>query len=104
MTSSDDSFAARESLSLQDLAHAAPAAFADHTAKSTDSKYVFISTREIVSALMNPGFAPTHTMQRAFIGLLASLMRRTPCRPALLAHGGPDMLACSRFHRTKEGP
>ena len=63
MTSSDYSFAARESLSLQDLAQAAPAAFADHAAKSTGAKYVFISTRNIVSALMDAGFAPTHAMQ-----------------------------------------
>lgn len=68
MTSSDSSsiaasFAAREALSLQQLAHAAPAAFADHAAESTGPNYVFISTRDIVSALMDAGFAPTHAMQ-----------------------------------------
>ena len=59
MTSSQFAFAARTSLSLQELAQRAPAAFAEQAAQCTGAKYVFISTREIVAALMDAGFEPT---------------------------------------------
>ncbi|MBT2304028.1 DUF932 domain-containing protein [Variovorax paradoxus] len=58
-------FAFAASMSLERLAERVPAAFAEHAAESTGPRYVFISTREIVSALMDAGFAPTHATQTA---------------------------------------
>ena len=63
MTSSSTAFAARTSLSLQELAHCAPAVFADRAADCTGPKYVFISTRDIVTALIDAGFEPTLAVQ-----------------------------------------
>lgn len=63
MTSSHIAFAARTSLSLQDLALSAPAVFADRAAECTGPKYVFISTRDIVCALVDAGFEPTLAVQ-----------------------------------------
>lgn len=59
MTSSPIAFAARKSLTLEQLERSAPAVFADRAAESTGPKYVFISTRDIVTALMDAGFEPT---------------------------------------------
>jgi hypothetical protein len=56
-------FAARRSLSPQELARSAPAVFADHAAVGTSPKYVFISTRQIVEALGQAGFEPTQAAQ-----------------------------------------
>lgn len=56
-------FAARKSLSPQELAASAPAVFAEEAAARTGPKYVFISTREIVRALEEAGFAPTLAVQ-----------------------------------------
>ena len=76
MTSSSDyAFAARSALSLQDLANRAPAAFAERAAEFTGPRYVFISTREIVSALMDAGFAPTHAVQSQARGANAGYAR-----------------------------
>ena len=63
MTSSSIAFAARTSLSLEQLARNAPAVFADRAAECTGPKYVFISTRDIVTALMDAGFEPTLAVQ-----------------------------------------
>jgi hypothetical protein len=63
MTSSSTTFAARTSLSLQELAHCAPAVFADRAAECTGPKYVFTSTRDIVTALIDAGFEPTLAVQ-----------------------------------------
>ena len=54
---------ARSSLSLQDVQHRAPAVFAEQAAQTTGPRYVFISTRDIVTALMDAGFAPTDALQ-----------------------------------------
>jgi hypothetical protein len=56
-------FAARQSLSLQELARVAPAVFAEEAAGCTGPKYVFISTRDIVTALMEAGYQPTLAVQ-----------------------------------------
>lgn len=56
-------FAARKSLSAQELARSAPAVFAEQAAACTGAKYVFISTREIVAALGEAGFEPTLAVQ-----------------------------------------
>lgn len=63
MTSSHIAFAARKSLTLDELERSTPAVFADRAAECTGPKYVFISTRDIVSALMDAGFAPTLAVQ-----------------------------------------
>ncbi len=63
MTSSPIAFAARKSLSLDELARNAPAVFADRAAETTGARYVFISTRDIVTAMMDAGFEPTHAVQ-----------------------------------------
>ncbi|MDM0117274.1 hypothetical protein QTI66_34710 [Variovorax sp. J22R133] len=63
MTSSPIAFAARTSLTLEQLEHSAPAVFADRAADHTGPKYVFISTRDIVTALMDAGFEPTLAVQ-----------------------------------------
>jgi len=57
------SFAARASLSLQEVQRLAPAVFAEHAADITGPRYVFISTRDIVTALMEAGFEPTAVQQ-----------------------------------------
>ncbi|SDZ70595.1 protein of unknown function [Variovorax sp. YR266] len=62
-SSSSHVFAARTSLSPQELARSAPAAFAQQAAACTGPKYVFISTREIVAALGEAGFEPTLAVQ-----------------------------------------
>lgn len=56
-------FAARSSLSLQDVQRMAPATFSEQAAEFTGSRYVFISTRDIVTALMDAGFEPTEAVQ-----------------------------------------
>lgn len=64
MTSSSSiAFAARTSLSLDQIARSAPAVFAERAADSTGPRYVFISTRDIVTALADAGFEPTHAVQ-----------------------------------------
>ncbi|MDR6860958.1 DUF932 domain-containing protein [Variovorax guangxiensis] len=63
MAFSPYAFAARKSLSLQELARRAPAVFAEQAAACTGPKYVFISTRDIVTALMEAGFEPTLAVQ-----------------------------------------
>lgn len=63
LPSSSHAWAARSSLSLQDVARLAPAAFADQAADTTGPRYVFISARDILSALMDAGFAPTAAVQ-----------------------------------------
>lgn len=57
------SHAARSSLSLQEVQHRAPAVFAEQAAETTGPRYVFISTRDIVTALMDAGFEPTYAAQ-----------------------------------------
>ncbi len=63
MTSSSIAFAARKSLSLDELERSAPVAFASRAAETTGARYVFISTRDIVSAMLDAGFALTHAVQ-----------------------------------------
>ena len=55
---------ARPGLSLSRLQRHAPAVFADHRFEKTSPNYVFISTRDLVDALMQAGFAPTDAQQR----------------------------------------
>lgn len=62
-SSSSMAFAARASLSVQQLAHSAPAVFAQQAAACTGPRYVFISTRDIVDALGEAGFVPTLAVQ-----------------------------------------
>jgi hypothetical protein len=50
------SFAALSSLSLQEVQRGAPAVFAEHAADINDPRYVFISTRDIVMALIEAVF------------------------------------------------
>jgi len=62
-SSSSVSFAARSSLSLHEVQQQAPAVFAEHAADITGPRYVFISTRDVVMALMDAGFEPTTVQQ-----------------------------------------
>lgn len=48
---------------IDQLAAQVPAAFTDHAAEHTSSNYVFISTRELVSALLDAGFVATQARQ-----------------------------------------
>lgn len=50
-------------ISLEDLHHSVPAAFADGPFSATGPSYVFISTAQLVDALLNAGFEPTHARQ-----------------------------------------
>jgi hypothetical protein len=50
-------------LDASQLAHRAPAAFADHPAEKTSGKYVFISTKSLVNALLDAGFVATAANQ-----------------------------------------
>ena len=54
----------RPQLSLMGLERRAPAIFADHQFEKTGRNYVFISTRDLVEALIQAGFAPTDAQQR----------------------------------------
>jgi hypothetical protein len=54
----------RSDLSLDYLRSRAPAAFASHRSERTGDHYVFISTHELVQALMDAGFHPTDARQR----------------------------------------
>lgn len=68
MTMSQFAHAFQEPLSLDRLAEKVPAAFAEHAAAHTGPKYVFISTRELVSALLDAGFVATQASQTAARG------------------------------------
>jgi hypothetical protein len=81
-TSQFASFAFQQPLSLDRLAQRVPAAFTDHAAATTGPRYVFISTRDLVAALMDAGFVATQASQ-------AAAMRPT--------HG-----TCSGFSRWKK--
>ena len=50
-------------LDADQLAHRAPAAFADHPADKTSSRYVFLSTRALIDALFEAGFVATAAIQ-----------------------------------------
>jgi hypothetical protein len=54
----------RAALSLDYLRHSAPAAFASHRFDRTGDNYVFISTQQLVEALIDAGFYPTDARQR----------------------------------------
>jgi hypothetical protein len=54
----------RSELSLDYLRRRAPAAFASHRFERTGDNYVFISTHDLVRALMDAGFHPTDARQR----------------------------------------
>ncbi|BEP46179.1 DUF932 domain-containing protein [Variovorax sp. V15] len=62
-SSSSFAFAAKASLSPQELARSAPAVFAEQAAACTGRRYVFISTRDVVAALAQAGFVPTWAVQ-----------------------------------------
>ena len=57
------SHAARSSLTLEQVQQRAPAVFAEDAAVGTGTRYVFISTRDIVTGLMDAGFEPTEATQ-----------------------------------------
>lgn len=50
-------------ISLDALVSQVPAAFSEHAAQHTSPNYVFISTKELVSALLDAGFFATHARQ-----------------------------------------
>lgn len=54
----------RAALSLDFLRRSTPAAFASHRFDRTGDNYVFISTQQLVEALMDAGFHPTDARQR----------------------------------------
>ncbi|MFL6605758.1 MAG: DUF932 domain-containing protein [Steroidobacteraceae bacterium] len=54
----------RPGLSLQSLEKCVPAAFATHRFERTGPKYAFISTRDLVEALLAAGFYPADARQR----------------------------------------
>lgn len=56
-------FASTHAIDLECLQRQAPAVFADHPYESTTGSYVFISTREVVTALLDAGFVMTKACQ-----------------------------------------
>lgn len=50
-------------LSLDDLHRSVPAAFADRASSATRASYVFISTAQLLDALLDAGFEATHARQ-----------------------------------------
>jgi hypothetical protein len=50
-------------IAAAELQHLVPAAFAEHAAARTGRNYVFISTRELVDALLDAGFAAIRARQ-----------------------------------------
>ena len=86
-------FAARPSLSLQDLARIAPAAFAEEAAECIGPKYVFISTRDIVTALMEAGYQPTLAVQgRSRSGRVAHARHMLRFQPVVQSLSLDDVL------------
>jgi hypothetical protein len=63
MNTSDHGFARITPISLDTLASQVPAAFSDHAAQRTSANYVFISTKQLVTALLEAGFVATHARQ-----------------------------------------
>lgn len=59
----DSDSAFKSGLSLIDLHQSVPAAFADRAFSSTRASYVFISTAQLVEALLDAGFEATHARQ-----------------------------------------
>lgn len=53
----------RNHISLEQLHHRAPAAFAERPFARTSASYVFISTAELLNALLDAGFEPTEAKQ-----------------------------------------
>src|SRR5487761_312109 len=52
-----------DGLSLIDLHHSVPAAFADRAFSATRASYIFISTAQLANALLEAGFEATHDRQ-----------------------------------------
>jgi len=93
MNFSNLTFAARSSLSLQEVQARAPAAFAEQAAQTTGPKYVFISTRDIVSALMDAGFEPTEAVQtRSRVGAAAYARHMLRFQPVVKTLTWDDVL------------
>ena len=69
----------RPDLTLPGLQRRVPAVFADHQFEKTGRNYVFISTRDLVEALMQAGFSPTDAQQRrsrgARVGFCKHMLR-----------------------------
>lgn len=63
MNDSAYGFANIAPIPLATLATQVPAAFSDHAAEHTSANYVFISTRQLVTALLEAGFVATHARQ-----------------------------------------
>lgn len=55
-------------IDIDQLARQVPAAFTEHAAERTSDAYVFISTRELVTALLDAGFVTTQAMQSGVRG------------------------------------
>lgn len=75
MTMSQLAHAFQQPLSLDRLAEKAPAAFAEHAAAHTGPRYVFISTRTLVQALLDAGFVAMQASQTAARGGNAAYAR-----------------------------
>ncbi len=56
-------FAFVPAIAAAELQHLVPAAFSEHAAERTGRNYVFISTRELVDALLDAGFAAIRARQ-----------------------------------------
>ena len=69
------SFAFQQPIPLERLARQVPAAFAEHAAETTGPRYLFISTKELVRALRDAGFALTQAGRSAARGAHAAYAR-----------------------------
>lgn len=63
-------------IDLEQLAAQVPAAFSDGPAEHTSSNYVFISTKELVSALLDAGFIATQARQAGVRGDIGAAYAR----------------------------
>lgn len=57
-----------QAIDLAELASQVPAAFSEHAAEHTSENYVFISTKQLVSALLEAGFIATQARQAGVRG------------------------------------
>jgi len=85
------------SLPVERLQHQVPAAFAETAHPRVSAKYLFISTSEVIRALMSEGFVPVNARQTKAredrVGFTRHLIRfRQPCKALSLREAVPELV------------
>lgn len=85
------------SLPVEELQYEVPAAFAESAHPRVSAKYLFISTADVIRALMSEGFVPVNARQtkarKDRIGFTRHLIRfRQPCKALSLREAVPELV------------